>query len=614
MNNQHEDLIASSTTDGLPVAPSMGPSLEQLTHIRPSPLNSRTVLVSFVSILIALAASFIAVGLIKLIGFFTNLFFYGRLSLDFVSPAGNHLGYFVIAIPIIGGLIVGIMARYGSQAIRGHGIPEAMERVLAHESRIPKRMTVLKPLSAAISIGTGGPFGAEGPIIATGGALGSLTGQIFSFTAEERKKLLAAGAAAGMTATFGSPVSAVMLAVELLLFEYRPRSLIPVALAAATAAAVRISLEGSQAVFPMPDVSSVSTSGLLFYVLTGALLGVVSVFVNQSVYAVEDFFEKLPIHWMWWPAIGGLAVGIIGFFEPLTMGVGYDNIQRILSGNETMLFLLGFCALKFLSWSLSLGSGTSGGTLAPLFTVGGALGSSLGLFGARFLPSAGIHPGLAGLVGMAALFTGCSRAFFASVIFAFETTRQTNAILPLLGSCALSYMISSLLMKESIMTEKIARRGIRVPSDFASDYLDRIPVEECATGDVLFLESKMTIAQARSRILDRKKKYQGFPVVNGDFSLLGILMREEIFSKKTKATVKLETLIQTTPFCVFSDNSLREAIDCMAVNQIGRLPVLSRQDGKLHGIITRSDILAAYHRATHDGHIVQPGLVARMKR
>ncbi|MGZ3440711.1 MAG: chloride channel protein, partial [Polyangia bacterium] len=325
--------IDGATTEALPIAPSMAPTLEAAElPPRSTLVDGRVVFICGLAILLALCAGGIAQALTRLIGLFTNLFFYGRLSAAIVSPAGNHLGIAVIFVPVVGGVLVGLMARYGSRAIRGHGIPEAMEQVLTNESRIPARLTFLKPLSAALSIGTGGPFGAEGPIIATGGALGSLLGQWVRTNPQERKTLLAAGAAAGMAATFGSPVAAVLLAVELLLFEYRPRSLIPVSLAAAVATAVRYAFVGSGAVFPMPDLLQPTGGALAVYIGIGALVGVAAVFVTRAVYAVEDGFEKLPIHWMWWPALGAVAVGVVGYFAPRTMGVGYDNIEAIVGG------------------------------------------------------------------------------------------------------------------------------------------------------------------------------------------------------------------------------------------------------------------------------------------
>jgi H+/Cl- antiporter ClcA len=414
-------------------------------------------------------AALCAQVLVRLIALITNLAFYGKLSLANTSPALNHLGLWVIGVPVIGGLLVGIMARYGSRAIRGHGIPETMEKVLLEGSRIPPRVTLFKPLSAAISIGTGGPFGAEGPIIATGGALGSVFGQFQRITGDERKTLLAAGAAAGMSATFGAPVSAVLLAIELLLFELRPRSVIPVALATTAAAGVRMAFDGAHATFPMADVTAPTGAALACYVLLGGIMGLASVGVTRAVYWVEDAFEKLPIHWMWWPAIGTLAVGVCGYFAPRTLGVGYDVITDMLTGSTSVGVVAWLCVMKFLSWSISLGSGTSGGTLAPLFTLGGSLGTLLGVGGAAMLPAAGIDPRIAALVGMATMFAGASRALLTAVVFAFEVTLQPMGLLPLLGGCAAAYMISSLLMRESIMTEKLARRGLRVPNEYHPD-------------------------------------------------------------------------------------------------------------------------------------------------
>ncbi len=313
------ELSKSSTIEGLPVAPSLESTL-RAAHVPHQTVfvDRRVVQITLLALLIGLLSGLIAQGLMRLIGFITNLSFYGRLTTDFVSPADNHLGMFVIAVPVIGGIIVGLMARYGSKGIRGHGIPEAMEQVLINQSRIPPRLTFLKPVSAAIAIGTGGPFGAEGPIIATGGAFGSLIGQLLKTTADERKTLLSAGAAAGMSATFGSPVSAVLLAVELLLFEFRPRSLIPVALASVAAAAVRMVFLGAAPIFAMPDLTQPGGTALASYVILGAVVGMASVYVTRAVYAVEDAFDRLPIHWMWWPALGAIAVGFIGYWVPHT--------------------------------------------------------------------------------------------------------------------------------------------------------------------------------------------------------------------------------------------------------------------------------------------------------
>ena len=413
------------------------------------------------------AMSFAVASLLLLcIRLCTQFFYHGTLSFDDSAPDPSVLGWASIFIPVIGGLIVGGMARFGSPAIRGHGIPEAMEKILMDGSKIPFRLLLLKPISSAIAIGSGGPFGAEGPIIATGGTLGSLFGQILPLSDFERKVLLACGAAGGMTAIFGTPLAAVLLAVELLLFEFRAQSFIPVALSAVVAAVTRSFFWPDKPFFAMPTIAAVSPEQLPFYLGAGVFFGVVAILITKSVYYVEDLFEKLPIHWMWWPALGGIAVGVIGYIEPRSLGVGYTNIENGLGASIGVPMALALCLWKFLSWNIALSSGTSGGTLAPLMTFGSLLGLALGTALQVLFPDAGLDVHVMALIGMAAVFAGCSRALFASVIFALETTRQPLGLVPLLGACSLSYLISHWFMKTSIMTEKIERRGIRVPSDY----------------------------------------------------------------------------------------------------------------------------------------------------
>ena len=599
-----QDISSASTTGGIPIAPSLAPTLESArAPIQAPVVNLRVVYISALSILVAAAAGLVARALTALIGLVTNLSFYGRFSFKFTSPAGNHLGPYVIFIPVIGGLIVGVMARYGSAAIRGHGIPEAMEQILFGRSRIPARVTFLKPLSAAIAIGTGGPFGAEGPIIATGGALGSLIGQLLRITADERKTLLAAGAAAGMAATFGSPVSAVLLAIELLLFEYRPRSIIPVSLACATAQSVRIAFVGTAPIFAMPDVVQQRGYSLAVYIILGAIVGVAAVFATRAVYAVEDAFDRLPIHWMWWPAIGAVAVGVIGYFAPHTMGVGYDNIENIVSGHILGTALIVLFVLKFVSWAIALGSGTSGGTLAPLFTIGGGLGSLLGGFAIWAFPGLGIDVRVAALVGMAAMFAGASRALLASVVFAFEATRQPLSLLPLLGGCTAAFLISSLMMRNTIMTEKIARRGARVIAEYTADYLDQVLVKDAATKEVVALAADDTLASIRTWFGSRAPGtgHQGFPVHDRAGNLVGVVTRRDIFNTEEPENSQLGSIIKRPPAIVFEDNSLREAADHMIAEGVGRLPVVARDDTrKVIGWLTRSDLLSAHRQRLED--------------
>jgi CIC family chloride channel protein len=615
-SGQRDRLRTSGSTDALPVAPALGASLDAASMPRESTLvTSRILMTSGLAVLLGAAAAGVAQLLMFMINLITDICFYGRVS-DIVgpsaikhtgsfvlSPAFNHLGPWVIVMPAIGGLIAGVMARWGSRAIQGHGIPEAMERILVHESNIAPRVTWLKPVSSAFAIGTGGPFGAEGPIISTGGAMGSLMGQLLHITAHERKVLLAAGAAAGMAAVFGAPVSSLVMAVELLLFELRPSSLIPVSLAAVTATGVRYATYGSAAVFAMPLVAEPVGWTLTSYIVLGAIVGYVSVWVTKAVYGVEDLFEKLPVHWMWWPAIGGVVAGLIGWVAPHTMGVGYDNIDALVQGSLSVKLLLSLCLLKFLSWVVALGSGTSGGTLAPLFMIGGSLGALISIGIGLILPTFGIDPRIAALVGMAAIFAGSARALLTAIVFAFETTRQPACLLPLLGGCTAAYLISALTMRNTIMTEKIARRGVRVPTEYGADYYERILVGAACTREVHALKVSEPLGDVRRWMNsgDVNAHHQGYPVVDDAGRARGVVTRRDLLDPNQPETARVGEILKRGLIVVFEDHTLRDAADLMTAENVGRLIVVSRDDpGQLAGIITRSDVLSANARRLHE--------------
>ena len=583
---------------------------EQVPRDRPV-IDRRVLWLCSLAIGLGITATVVARLLVSLIALITNLSFYGQFSIAESSPAENQLGLFVLLIPVVGATIVGLMARYGSPAIRGHGIPEAMEQVLTNQSRIPARMSILKPLSAAISIGTGGPFGAEGPIIATGSALGSIVGQLISTTAIERKTLLAAGAAAGMSAIFGSPVSAVLLAIELLLFDFRPRSIIPVALASVTAAGLRLALVGSDPVFAMSHLQPPGLAAQGCYLIIGLVMGFAAVVITRAVYLVEDLFEKLPLHWMWWPPLGAIAVGVVGYFEPRTLGVGYQNISQIISNDLPVAAVASLCGLKFISWSISLGSGTSGGTLAPLFTIGGGLGVVVGSGLIVMFPFAGIDLRIAALVGMAALFAGASRAMLASAVFAFETTLEPLGLLPLLGGCAAAYLVASLLMKNSIMTEKIARRGVRPPVEYLSDPLDQILAHEIASSEVIALKASQTVGEVRQWIIEGNgaASHQGFPILDDSRVLLGVLTRRDLLATEIAEHRLVGELVHHPLKYVYHDCTVRQIVDHLVNHNVGRMPVVDRRTKQLVGIVTRSDVLQAYRRSIQEGIADRPTLL-----
>ncbi|HVM31709.1 MAG TPA: chloride channel protein, partial [bacterium] len=517
--------------------------------------------------------------------FFTNLFFFQRLSSSFASPADSHLGLWIIGVPVVGGALIGLMARFGSDRIRGHGIPEALEAILFGKSKMSLKVALLKPLSAAISIGSGGPFGAEGPIIMTGGAFGSLLAQAFHLTASERKTLLVAGACAGMSAVFFSPIAATLLAVELLLFEMKPRSLVPVAAASAAAAVLRPYLLGTGPLFPVAAHAPLPLPGLLFAVACGLGAGLASALLTKLVYLWEDFFQKLPFHWAWFPAIGGLAVGLGGYYQPRTLGVGYDLIGGFLQGDIPSGQAMVLVSVKALIWSFALGSGTSGGVLAPLLIIGGGLGVVEG----AFFPAMG--PGVWPLVSMAAMLGGVMRVPFTALAFALELTHDTNILLPLLIASVAAYATTVLTMKRSILTEKVARRGLHVLREYAVDLLEKNHVEEVMTRKVQVLVESWALPRA-ARVINRGPKHQGYPVVDGRGRLVGMISRWEITRRKKGRGKTVGDLMNSSLIVAYPQEACRVVAARMARHHIGRLPVVSPSyPGKLLGILTRSDLL-----------------------
>ncbi|MHB8584789.1 MAG: chloride channel protein [Thermoplasmatota archaeon] len=569
-------------------------------NLRDVTTDSRMFVLSGLAILVGVLSAIVAWILLWLIGTITNLVFYGRLSASLVSPANNHLGYWVLVIPALGGLVIGLMARYGSDRIRGHGIPEALESILLHGSRVKPRVALLKPISAAISIGTGGPFGAEGPIIMTGGAFGSLFAQFFHLSAAERRILLVSGAAGGMAAIFSAPFAATLLAVELLLFEWKPRSLVPVALAAATAAVIRVPLIGQGPVFPVAPHGLVTTPLILGALLVGVIGALCAGAVTQAVYGFEDLFGRLRIHWMWWPAIGGLVVGLGGFVEPRVLGVGYDTISLLLTGQLLGTLALGILIGKALVWSFSLGSGTSGGVLAPLLMIGAAMGVLL----AAYVPLA--DASAFAILGMAAVMAAAMRLPFTGAIFAVELTHDWNLLLPLLVACVVAHGVSAVLLRRSILTEKLARRGHHVSQEYAVDPLEMLRVAEVMTRDVLVLSADAPPSQAVDSLRDAPqrdgtlRRPQGLPVVEASGHVVGLITRKDALAWTSAhgadaggATVR--NLISRPVVTIEAGATALAAANLMAERGVGRLPVLD-EEGRLVGIVSRSDLVGSRTR------------------
>ena len=544
---------------------------------------------------IGIFSAFVALALLRLIGIFTNLFFFGRWGTALVSPVGNRLGWLEVFVPMAGGLVIGLMARYGSERIRGHGIPEAIEAILLKGGQVEPRVAFLKPLSSAISIGSGGPFGAEGPIIMTGGAFGSMIAQFFHLTSAERRTLLVAGAAGGMSATFASPLAAVLLSVELLLFEWKPRSLIPVALASVAAGATRRYIIGMGPLFPTPPHAAfLGPEGLLGCVLVGILAGALSALLTLAVYAAEDAFLKLPIHWMWWPIISGLVIGLGGLIFPQALGVGYGTIGALLQGQVVLSTIAGILLVKSVIWAVSLGSGTSGGVLAPLLMMGGALGGLL----SAFLPNEGL--GFWPLIAMGAILGGTMRSPFTGVVFAVELTHDMDIILPLLLAAVVAHAFTVLTLRRSILTEKVARRGYHLSREYAVDPLEILFVREVMRPNVVAIPSETPVLELAASLHDKQspRPQRLYPVVDNERRLIGVLPRQDLQRFIHSGNGQgLREVIRQDAKIAYPDEPLRVVVYRMAESGLTRFPVVER-DGKntLVGMVSLDDLLKARAR------------------
>ncbi|TPM92067.1 chloride channel protein [Mesorhizobium sp. B2-1-3A] len=572
----------------------MKPHHSENGHLRDFTTDARVLTIATIAVVVATAGLFAGIVLLKLIRLATNIAYFGQFTLDDLKLQDTPLGYAAVVVPVIGALIIGLMARYGSEKIRGHGIPEAIEAILLGRSKLDAKVAILKPLSSAISIGSGGPFGAEGPIIMTGGAIGSLIAQMLPVTDNERKTLLVAGAAAGMTTVFGTPIAAIMLAVELLLFEWTPRSFIPVAVAAIVAEVERTVLHLPGPIFPFQGGMAVSFTGLGGWVLVGICAGLLSGLLTQMVYACEDAFQKLPIHWMWWPMIGGLVVGIGGLIEPRALGVGYDNIADMLDGRTIAAAALLLLVVKAIIWSVALGSGTSGGVLAPLLIMGGAMGAVL----AGILPAA--DPGFWALLAMAATMGGTMRAPLTATFFAVELTGNTHVLVPLIAACAAAHAVTVLLMKRSILTEKIARRGHHLVREYRVDPFALTRVREVMTSQVESVPATMTLHGAAAFLTAPETRHPSFPVIDENGQVLGLIDPPAILRWRRAGTHRTTTLGEllagSKVTLAFPDEYLEGLSDKLLMANVSHLPVVSREDAKLVGYVGWKDLMRVRSR------------------
>jgi H+/Cl- antiporter ClcA len=529
--------------------------------------------------------AFSAWALLKLIYFATNIFWYGSTSFS-NTPIVHRAALLVVAIPVLGGLIVGLMARYGSDKIRGHGIPEAIETILFGDSKLSLKVAILKPISSAVSIGSGGPFGAEGPIIMTGGAIGSLFAQLFRLSAAERKTLLVAGACAGMTGIFGTPFAAIMLAVELLLFEWKPRSFVPVVTAVLVAFAWRPLLVGSGPLFPFAAPTPAGIRPVAISAGLGLVTGLEAAILSFILYKIEDGFHRLPIHWMWWPAIGAVVVGIGGLFDIRVLGAGYGTIQALVDGNLLVKAVLLLLVVKAIVWLVALGSGTSGGILAPLLILGGCAGFLIG----QYLPG---DPGFWAMIGMAGVMSGTMRAPMTGALFAAELTNHLSALPETIAAGAAAHAISVLVMKRSILTEKIARRGRHISREYTVDALEFLQAGQLMTPDPETLPGDMRLSEA-ARFFAEKATHRSYPVVDGHGRLLGLVSRQDALEWRVAGHSDgrlADALSDASTDYAFPETPCGEVADMMVESGVGRVAVVDPKDRTVIGIVSRQDLL-----------------------
>jgi len=570
--------------------------------------DRRILLIASMALIVGVLSAIVAYLLVQLIALITNLLFHASFSTADSMPVIDGWQGWIILIPMLGGLVIGLMAYYGSEKIRGHGIPEALEAILIGQSKLQLKVALLKPLSSAISIGTGGPFGAEGPIIMTGGALGSLFAQLFSLTATERKTLLVAGAAGGMAAIFAAPVAAVILAIELLLFEWRPRSFIPVTIAASVAAIVRIPLLGNGPIFFVTPHPPLALQSFFFVLVVGLVAGVVAAVVTTLVYGFEDLFHRLPLHWMWWPTIGGLCVGIGGLIDPRVMGVGYNTIHTLLRGELIGVTLWSLLIVKTLVWSIALGSGTSGGVLAPLLIIGGALGAL----------EAGLIPyydaGLWAMISMAAVMSGTMRSPLTAVIFTLELTHDMNVLPALLIGCVAAYAVTVFGMRRSILTEKVARRGHHLTQEYTVDPFMLVRVGDIMDSDIIPLRDTMNVAALADGIAQAEPapiRHQALPIVNGEGHLVGLITRGDIvraLGHDASGRMGITEAGSTQLVVTYPDELVHDALSKIIHANVGRLLVVSRENPtQLLGYLGRATILTARAQRLEEEEVREKG-------
>jgi CIC family chloride channel protein len=530
----------------------------------------------------------------RLIQFFTHLFFSQNSSFG----SWKHLS--VIFIPALGGLLVGPLVTYLAPEAKGHGVPEVMYAVARLKGKIRPVVALVKAIASSICIGSGGSAGKEGPIVQIGSGIGSSIAQVFKFSPEFTKVLVACGTAGGISATFGTPIAGVMFAMEVILNDFAARAFTMVVISSVTASVVAGASLGKHAFFNAPGYELVSSWELLFYAILGVLAAVVARLFVKVLYGLEDFFDKLSIPRPLKPALGGLALGLLGFFLPQIFGTGHEVTEAALWQKLSVVLLILLMFGKILATSLTLGSGGSGGVFSPSLFIGAMFGGSLGRFFNYLFPTITAGYGAYSMVGMAAVFAGATHAPITAILILFEMTGDYRIILPVMVATVISTLFASALSRETIYTIKLLRRGVDLAADQEAGVLTKYHVSDIMSFPVESIVESIPLSEMVEKL--SSTRHSGFPVVNEKEDLVGIITHEEIyesipFHEELGKVVRVLDVMRLSPTVAFPEERLDQAVQKLNQSGIDRLPVVLKENPKkLVGIFTHADILKAYRR------------------
>jgi len=553
--------------------------------------RSDTAFLLIFAVITGVGAGYGAVLFRWLIHFITHAFFDGGKTVF------SFLGrYYVLMIPAIGGLLVGLITHYLAPETKGHGVPEVMLAIDKQGGKIRFRVALIKAIVSSISIGSGGSVGREGPIVQIGSSLGSSMGQLFHLSKEKIRILVACGAGGGIAATFNAPLAGIFFALEVIMRDYSPRHISSIVLSSVIATVVARGYLGNNPAFDIPAYQMNSAWEILFYMTFGILAAGAAFLFIRFLYRTEDLFNILPVPQYIYPAIGGLMVGTIGLWYPQVFGVGYETIELALNGNVTTVLALVLLFVKLAATSLTLGSGGSGGVFAPSLFIGAMLGVAFSKLTLILFPGAGIEPGANALIGMAAVFAAAANAPISAILFLFELTGDYKIILPLMAAVIMAYLAIRGLSSESIYTLKLVRRGHRIQSRKHSDILEHIIVDEAMSRNVTTVDQEQLVEEAGLMI--KNTGHRGFPVVDQNNKLCGIITRKDINKALAEGLGKhpiIEVMSKDVITCK-PDENLRQVLETLGTRNIGRSPVVDpKYPGTIVGIITRKNIISAIH-------------------